>query len=153
VGTRDARQPNLQVAHTNPADPVNAWRRRADAVALLILPAALNGNEVLPGSTSGANEMSLIARFHPLQFDVLVESNDDPFSPIALTGLIEKLTVVPWTGLTMTRGGDATLTGIGDAMSTTLVYAFSRSTVAEFSFGPSFAANASGLMGGSMPDS
>jgi hypothetical protein len=113
----------------------------ADAVALLILPAALNGNEVLPGSTSGANEMSFIARFHPLQFDVLVESNDDPFSPIALTGL------------PMTRGGDAPPTGIGDAMSTTLVYAFSRSTVAEFSFGPSFAANASGLMGGSMPDS
>ena len=126
----------------------------ADAMALLIVPNTLNGNEVFAGLASDPNATSFAVRFHTLQslqFDVLVESNDDPFSPIALTGLIENLTVVPWSGLTMTLGGGATLTAIGDATPTALVNAFSRGTVAEFSFAPSFAANAAGLFGGTNP--
>ncbi len=126
----------------------------ADVMALLITPTALNGNEVVPGVASGANELSFIARFHSLQslqFDGLMESNDDPFSPIALTGLIENLTVVPWTGMTMTLGGGATLTAIGDAMPTALVTAFQRGTLADIAFEPVFTAPSSGAIGGTAP--
>lgn len=126
----------------------------ADVMALLITPTALNGNEVVPGVAAGANELSFIARFHTLQslkFDVLMESSDDPFSPIALTGLLENLTVAPWTAMTMTLGGGATLTAIGDAPPTALVTAFSRGTVADFAFDPVFTAQSSGAIGGTVP--
>lgn len=125
-----------------------------DAPALLITSTTLNGNEVLAAPASGPNAFGFSARFHnlqSLQFDVLLESNDDPFSPIALTGLIENLTVMPWSGLNMTLGGGATLTVIGDVTPAALVTAFSRGSVADFAFDPLFAANSSGAVGGATP--
>ena len=59
-----------------------------DATALLITSATLNGNDVVAAPAAGPNELMFTARFHTLQslqFDVLIESSDDPFSPIALT--------------------------------------------------------------------
>lgn len=125
-----------------------------DASALLITSTTLNGNEVLAAPASGPNEFGFTARFHnlqSLQFDVLLGSSDDPFSPIALTGLIENLTVMPWSGLNMTLGGGATLTVIGDVTPAALVTAFPRGTVADFAFDPLFAANTSGAVGGATP--
>ena len=125
-----------------------------DATALLITSATLNGNDVVAAPAAGPNELMFTARFHTLQslqFDVLIESSDDPFSPIALTGLIENLTVEPWSGLDMSLGGGATLTAIGDVTPSSLVTAFPRGTVADFAFDPLFAVNMSGAIGGAVP--
>lgn len=124
-----------------------------DAMALLITSSTLNGNEVV-AAPAGPNELVFTARFHNLQsvqFDVLIESGDDPFSPIALTGLLENLTVEPWSGLELSLGGGATLTAIGDVTPSSLVTAFPRGTVADFAFDPLFAVNTSGAIGGAIP--
>lgn len=125
-----------------------------DASALLITSATLNGNAVTASPAAGPNALAFTAQFHnlqSLQFDVLIESNDDPFSPIALTGLIENLTVLPWSGFNMTLGGGATLTVIGDVTPAALATAFPRGNTADFAFDPLFAVNTSGAVGASTP--
>jgi len=122
--------------------------------ALLIVPTALNGNHLTPSLAAAPNELGFAVRFEQLtelRFDVLIESHDDPFTPIAVMGLIENLTVHPWGALTMSLGGGATLTEIGNPIPQSLVTAFSRDTVAGFSFDPPFAPNAAGVFGDSVP--
>ncbi len=126
----------------------------ADATALLITSATLNGNEVVAAPGAGPNAFNFSASFNTLQslqFDVLMESNDDPFSPIALTGLIKNLTVVPWSALNITLGGGATLTVIGDVTPASLVTAFPRGNVADFAFDSLLAATTSGAVGTTTP--
>jgi hypothetical protein len=121
---------------------------------VLINATTLNGNTFIQRDSPGMNEMDFYLGFNnlnPVSLSVLLEADDDPFSPIPTSAIFNNLTAVSWPGFSIRLTGGATFIAIGDADPTVNVSASARATSAEITFDPLWGAGGSLLIGGTLP--
>lgn len=117
-------------------------------------PVVIGGNtvtQVMP--ISGPNALQFYATFEEssaISFTVNLDSSDDPFAPIAITGLFVNSADEPWSAITMSFGG-ATINTIGDAHPGGTLNANVRGTVAELLLDAPLLANTRGAFGENTP--